>query len=126
MEELSQVSGKSFYDLEIWKKSRELRNRILSLVSQFPPGEKFGLSDQTKRAARSVPACIAEGHGRYTYKDQTHFCIMARGSLTELLNHLIDAYDQQYISKETLKEYQLRIEEILKMLNGYINYLKKQ
>jgi len=96
------------------------------LIAHFPPEEKFGLSDQMKRAARSIPACIAEGHGRFTYKDQVHFCIIARGSSTELLNHLIDAFDQKYISKEILLQYQLSIEEVIKMLNGYIAYLRKQ
>ena len=79
-----------------------------------------------KRASRSIPACIAEGHERFTCKDQVHFCIIAPGSSTELLNHLIDAYDQKYISKETLVDYQSSIEEVMKMLNGYIAYLRKQ
>ena len=119
-------TGRAFYDLDVWKKSRELRNNILELIAHFPSVEKFGLSDQMKRAARSISACIAEGHGRFTFKDQIHFCIIARGSSSELLNHLIDAYDQKYISKEILHEYQLRVEEMQKMLNGYIGYLRKQ
>ncbi len=125
-EDKNKTTGRAFYDLDVWKKSRELRNKIIELIANFPPEEKFALSDQMKRAARSIPACIAEGHGRFTYKDQVHFCIMSRGSSTELLNHLIDAYDQKYISKETLLQYQLNVEEVIKMLNGYIGYLRKQ
>jgi len=124
-EDQNKTKGRAFYDLEGWKKARELKNKILELITHFPSEEKFGLSDQMKRASRSIPACIAEGHGRFTYKDQVHFCIIARGSSSELLNHLIDAYDQKFISKEVLQEYQLRIEEMQKMLNGYIAYLRK-
>lgn len=117
---------KPFTRLEVWKKARELRNEILQLLCHLTADEKFGLSDQMRRASRSVAACIAEGYGRFTYKDQIHFCIIARGSASELLNHLIDAFDQKYITKDTLKEYQLKSEELLKMLNGFINYLRKQ
>lgn len=125
-EDQNKTTGRAFYDLEVWKKARELRNKMLALIANFPPAEKFGLSDQMKRASRSIPACIAEGHGRFTYKDQIHFCIIARGSSTELLNHLIDAFDQGYIPNEVLCEYKVSIEEIQKMLNGYISYLRKQ
>ena len=125
-EDQNKTTGRAFYDLDVWKKSRELRNKIIELIAHFPPEEKFGFSDQMKRAVRCISACIAEGHGRFTYKDQVHFCIIARGSSTELLNHLIDAFDQKYISKEILLQYQLSIEEVIKMLNGYIAYLRKQ
>ena len=52
------------------------------------------MTDQVKRSVRSINANIAEGHGRFTYPDQIHFCIMARGSLSETINHLIDALDE--------------------------------
>ena len=77
-------------------------------------------------AARSISANIAEGHGRFTYKDQIHFCIQARGSLSETLNHLIDAYDCQYITKEQLTNYKTQVDTVGKLLNGYITYLRKK
>lgn len=119
-------SHREFYDLEVWKKARALRNEALRLTAGFPQNEKYALSDQVKRAARSIPACIAEGHGRFTYKDQVHFFIISRGSATELLNHFIDAYDQQYISKEELLVQQKNIREVIKMLNGFIAFLKER
>lgn len=115
-----------FYELEVWKKARVLRNHAIRISNNFPAEEKYTLADQLKRAARSIPACIAEGHGRFTYKDQVHFCIISRGSAAELLNHYIDAYDQLYISKEILQIQQQKIEEVLKLLNGYISYLRKR
>ena len=117
---------KAFYQLPLWQNARELRNESLKVITAFPLDEKYGLSDQIRRAARSIPACIAEGHGRFTYKDQIHFCTISRGSAMELLNHFIDAYDQNYISRESLATLQIKISDIIRMLNGYIGYLRKK
>jgi four helix bundle protein len=116
---------KSFIELEVWKKGREFKIEIEKLVKRFPPDEKFKLTDQIIRSVRSVNANIAEGHGRFGYPDQIKFCINARGSLNETFNHLIDAYDCNYISKEELLAYQNRFDEVMRLLNGYINYLRK-
>ena len=96
-----------FTELEVWKKSRILKNEIFELTKSFPSEEKFRLSDQIIRSSRGINATIAEGHGRFTYKDQLHFCIMARGSLSETYNHLLDALDVKYISTDQLKNYKL-------------------
>ncbi|MFT3932192.1 MAG: four helix bundle protein [Chitinophagaceae bacterium] len=84
------------------------------------------MTDQLIRSSRSVNATIAEGHGRYTYKEQINFCIMARGSLSETYNHLIDAYDCKYITKNDLAKFKSQIDETGKLLNGYISFLQKQ
>lgn len=115
----------SFTELEVWKKAREFKKEIFDLVKRFPAKEKFRLSDQLIRASRSINACIAEGHGRYTFKDQIHYCIMARGSLSETYNHLIDSFDCGYITREELINLKLKIDEAERMLNGYISYLRK-
>lgn len=115
----------SFTELEVWKKVRILKNEITELSKTFPAEEKFRLADQLIRAVRSINANIAEGHGRFTYKDQIHFCIQARGSLSETLNHLIDAFDCKYISSVALQGFKTKIDEIERMLNGYITYLRK-
>ncbi|MDZ7897653.1 MAG: four helix bundle protein [Arcicella sp.] len=116
----------SFFDLEVWKKSKELKKKISTLVKTFPLEEKYRLTDQIIRSSRSVTANISEGYGKYTYKETKHFCIHARGSLNETLNHLIDAFDEEYITKEQLLSFKNEIEECLKLLNGYISYLKKK
>ncbi len=84
------------------------------------------MTDQIIRSARSVNSSIAEGHGRYTFPDQIHFCVIARGSLAETYNHLIDAYDCTYITLEKLTEFKNDINEVEKILNGYINWLREQ
>lgn len=96
------------------------------MTLSFPADEKYLLSSQLIRATRTVCAAIAEGHGRFTYKDQLHFCIIARGSLSETYNHIIDALDCGYITKEQVACFVKQINETGRMLNGYISYLRKQ
>ena len=113
-----------FTDLNVWKQARAFKLEIYELVKVFPKEEKFELSNQLIRSVRSIPANIAEGHGRFTYKDQIHFCIQARGSLSETRNHLIDAYDRTYINQEALKQLEEKITNVEKLLNGYITFLR--
>src|SRR5688572_24103967 len=115
----------NFTVLEVWQKGRELKKEIEALAKTFPAEEKYRMGDQIIRAVRSINANIAEGHGRFTYKDQLHFCIQARGSLSETLNHLIDAYDSEYISQDQLLYYKTKVDDVGKLLNGYITYLRK-
>ena len=118
-------SHQSFTDLEVWKSARVLKLKIRDLIKSFPAEEKYRLTDQVIRSSRSVCAVIAEGHGRFTYKDEINYCIMARGSLSETLNHLIDAMDNGFISKDELASFKIQIDETGKLLNGYINFLRK-
>ena len=118
------TAHQKFTDLNVWKQARVLKLDIYELVKAFPKEEKFELSNQLIRCVRSIPANIAEGHGRFTYKDQIHFCIQARGSLSETLNHLIDAYDRTYINSDTLKKFDEHITSVGKLLNGYIAFLR--
>ena len=92
----------SFYDLEVWKKAREIKKSVRKLTDTFPIEEKYRLTDQIIRSSRSVTANIAEGFGRYTFRENLQFCVQARGSLTETLNHLIDAFDEGFIDSEAV------------------------
>lgn len=116
----------NFEDLESWKLSRELRNEIAVLVKIFPLEEKFKLTDQLVRASRSVTANIAEGYGRFHYQENIQYCRHSRGSLNEILDHLICAFDCKYINENDLRLYREKISHILKILNGYISYLRKK
>lgn len=114
----------SFTELEVWKQARHIRILIKELVNSFPPDEKYRLADQIVRSSRSIVNNLAEGHGRYHYQDNIRFCIIARGSLSETLDHLIVAYDDKVISKEKLQEMEMELDKCLRMLNGYISHLK--
>jgi len=116
----------SFEELEAWKRARELKNEISELVKGFPAEEKYRLTDQLIRSTRSINTQIAEGHGRNTWPDKIRFCVIARGSLSETLNHLVDAFDEKLVIEEQLNYYRNKITEVEKLLNGYINYLEKR
>lgn len=115
-----------FEQLELWKKVREFKNELANEARKWPAEEKFKLIDLIIRSSRSINALLAEGHGRFTFADPLHFCIQARGSLSETINHLIDAFDETYITEEQLNYFKEKGKEIERMLNGYINYLRNQ
>jgi|GEM_PF-3153027 len=93
------MGTRSFTDLEVYKMCRQLRIKVASLTERcFPEMEKYKLTDQIIRSSRRVTACIAEGYGRYYFKENIRFCRMARGSLLETLEHLITAFDSKYLN----------------------------
>jgi len=115
-----------FEDLEVWKKSRQLRIEIYELLKTFPAEEKFRLVDQLKRASRSVTTNIAEGHGRFHYLDNLKFCRNARGSLNEVMDHLICSNDEMIITTEQLTHLRELYLDCFKLLNGYIAFLNRK
>lgn len=115
---------KDYKDLELWKESRKFVTTIYQLTSGFPIDEKFGLKSQLQRAAVSVPSNIAEGFGRSTSADTRKFLIIARGSLFELETQLYLSLDLNLISKSQLDDALGQLGLCLKLLNGYLNYLK--
>ena len=117
---------KGFTELDAWKKSRILRNDIFELVKIFPAEEKYRLTDQIIRSSRSVGNNIAEGHGRFHYADSSKFLINARGSAAETIDHLIIALDMTFVSDEVFETFKFQCEECMKLINGYINYLRQQ
>ncbi len=120
------IGYQSFEDLEVWKESRELKNELFQLVKTFPQDEKYRLADQLLRSSRSINSQLAEGHGRKTIPDRLKYCIQARGSLSETLNHLIDAFDCNYINEQQLQYFRGRIMIVEKLLNGYVTYLNNK
>lgn len=119
-------SIRTFEDLECWKAGRQLRifvsKKVLPLL---PKNEQFELATQLKGAARSVSANIAEGFGRFHYRDNYKFCSNARGSLFEVLDHLITASDEGYLEEEYLIEGRSLFESTRRLLSGYMSYLQR-
>lgn len=115
---------KTFEDLNCWKVAREVRKQVSILLKEFPDSEKFELVSQMRRASRSVTHNIAEGYGRYHFKENTQFCRVSRGSLYELQDQLITALDEGYIDEDRFKKMKAKVVECTTILNGYINYLK--
>lgn len=116
----------SFEDLECWKACRVLRIFVAKeVVPSLPKEERYRLGDQVLRAARSTTANIAEGYGRFHYLDNAKFCGNARGSCYEVLDHLITAHDEELISDELLQSGRALTETAVRLLSGYMNYLKR-
>jgi len=117
---------RTFKDLEVWQKGRELRKDISNLTKSLPKEEQYLLVNQMIRASRSVTANISEGYGRFHYQENIQFCRQARGSLFELLDHLTVAFDEDYIKDNELVKFKEQVLELIRMLNGYINYLNRK
>ena len=116
----------SFTKLDVYKKCRFFRREISNLAKDhFPEEEKYLLKSQIIRSSRSVTANIAEGHGKYYYKETIKYCRNARGSLEETLEHLITAFDEKYLAKEILESMKTCYDDCMRLINGYIRYLEK-
>ena len=113
-----------FRDLKAWKRCRDIRRTIWELCKTFPAEEKYRLSDQMIRSSRSSTACIAEGYGRYHYQENMQFCRQARGSLFELIDHVLTAEECEYITEERTQELIDMIKTSIAILNGYIKYIR--
>lgn len=119
------MTEQNFETLKVWQKSHQWMLDIHKrLVPLLPKDEKYGLIDQIKRSSKSVGANIAEGSGRFYYMDNVRFCYQARGSLDETLNHLKAALDLDYAPDDLYTELRHQAEEIRRLLNGYITWLK--
>jgi four helix bundle protein len=116
----------SFTELEVWKQARKIRMIISEFTKSFPPEEKFRLTDQLIRCTISIGNNIAEGHGRFHYQDNIRFCVIARGSLSETLDHMIVANDEKFISENVFISFQAEYDQCLKLLNGYIQFIKRK
>jgi len=107
----------SYRDLVVWRKAMDLAGECYRLAKLMPKSEEYRLVSQLLRAATSVPANIAEGHGRGTRKDYANFIAIARGSLAETETLLTLAHEVGLIGEEESQPALQRATEVGKMLN---------
>ena len=115
----------SFRQLNVYVKAKKLVARVYQLLKKFPREEQFALCDQLRRAAVSIPSNIAEGCGRETQKEQTHFLNIAYGSLMEIYSQLDVACDLGYITNQEFEQMEVMVNEEAKMLAGMIKKRKE-
>ncbi|VGO12131.1 hypothetical protein PDESU_00682 [Pontiella desulfatans] len=115
----------TFEDLECYMLARKLRKEVSLFCKTLPREEEYRLKDQIIRSSRSITANIAEGYGRHHHQENIQFCRTARGSLTETLEHLNVALDEEYLTAEVYGTLRVLLEDAWKVLNGYISYLKR-
>jgi four helix bundle protein len=120
------VKFKTLEDLEVYKAAREFRKKIYKVIDRLPVKEKYSLADQMRRAAISLTNNIAEGYGRYHYKENMQFCRQSRGSLFELIDDLNICVDEEYLPSDAVGELKAEAGHVHKLLNGYISYLKRR
>ena len=121
----SQNKIQHFTHLYAWQKNHRLVLEIYQLTKKFPKDELFGLVSQTRRAVCSITGNIAEGYGRYHYKDKIRFYTIARGSSAEVQNYLIIAKDLGYITEEDLNKIKVISYEGYKLICGLIQSTDK-
>ncbi len=113
-----------FEDIEAWKKARVLVRDIYNICNIEQYKKDYNLVDQTRRAALSIMANIAEGFARRTKREFINFLGIAHGSSAELQSHLYIALDQKHITRANFNSLYKNVEEVSKMIQGFINYLK--
>jgi four helix bundle protein len=118
------VTINSYRDLRVWQRAVDLVIASYELTKHFPQSELYGLVSQIQRAAISIPANIAEGHGREHLGDYLHHLSMANGSLMELETHFLVAGRLGYLKLESLDRLLDQTAEVGRMLAGLIRSLK--
>jgi four helix bundle protein len=115
----------SYKDLIVWKKSIDFANTIIDLSEKLNTTRNhFRLIEQLEAAATSIAMNIAEGKGRYSRKEFSHFLIIARGSLYETLTLLEIFQSRNWISEEDFDNIEKSGIEIAKMINALNNSIK--
>ena len=117
---------KNYKDLEVWKRAINLVSRVYAITKCFPKGEMFGLTNQMRRCAVSIPSNIAEGSARNSTKEYIRFLYIAFGSLTELETQIIISQELRFINENESNLLQEQISVISKMLQGLIKYLNSK
>ena len=115
----------SFRDLFVWQEAHTFVLLIYKTTSSFPVEEKFGLTNQMRRAAVSITSNIAEGFSRHSPNDKIHFYRISKGSLTEIQNQLILSRDLQYLATSDFDNLLNQSYSVLKLLNTSIQGVKK-
>jgi four helix bundle protein len=112
--------------LEVWQRAHELVLDIYKMTSAFPRSESYGITDQLRRAAYSVPANIVEGQSRNTTKEYVQFLYNSRGSVEEVRYFLLLSRDLGYLKKEVYQKLENGYETVSRLLNGLIKSLKRE
>ena len=109
-----------FRELEVWKLGRQIRQEIYRLTQTFPTAERTNLVIQMRRAAVSITANLAEGYGKYSYKENRNYCRTSRASAYELQDHLTASLDEGLVSKATFVDLDRKLLQFIKRTNSYI------
>ena len=117
--------GESYRDLIARRKAMQMVTEIYKVTRRFPRDELYGLTNQLRRAAVSVPSNIAEGQARYSPKEFRHFLSLSRGSLVEIETQVMIAHNLGYLLEKESQSLLNEAAELGRVLNGLIKSLKE-
>jgi four helix bundle protein len=115
-----------FEELEVWKLSMELCANIYELTNNTLFAKDYGLKDQIRRSAISIPSNISEGFERDSKNQFIYFLTISKGSCGELRTQLKIAKSLNYLSNEDFEVINEKCLSVSKQLSGFINYLKSK
>ena len=115
----------SYRDLETWQIAMKLVSEVYRVTKSFPRDEIYGLTNQLRRAAVSVPSNIAEGQGRDSTKEFLHYLSMAHGSLCELETQLLIAQGLGYLTQEDTDKLASLAVSVGRLINGLSRSLRR-
>ncbi|MGD0565332.1 MAG: four helix bundle protein [Roseiarcus sp.] len=125
-EVLGDARIKSYRDLRVWQEAMAVASACYVLTKAFPKDEIYGMTAQIRRAAVSIAANVAEGHGRETTGSFVQFLRMSQGSLKELETHLLLAGQVQVAEPSTVEPILVRCESLGRMLRRLIRSLQEK
>ena len=115
----------SFEDLNVWIVGRDIKRELYNLATRLPKQEQYVIGQQIRAASISLTSNIAEGYGRFHYKENVQFCRIARGSAYELLDHLITCKDLGYLDDQAHDTLRSKLLRFIQLVNGYIRSIGK-
>lgn len=115
----------SFEKLEVWQNARKYVRDIYKVTRKFPEEEKFGITNQIRRASTSITANLAESTSRSTNKDKLKFINISYSTTIEVINFLILSFDLEFIIEEEYSEMREKAEKITNQINSLYNSLNK-
>jgi four helix bundle protein len=120
------MTVRNFRDLIAWQKGMDFTVDVYQASRAFPKEETYGLRAQVRESAVSIPANIAEGHGRDSSKEFARFLSISHGSLCETQTHILLAERLDYLSEETTEKLMAQSEEVARITNSLKNSIKRK
>ena len=120
------MTTRDFRTLEVWRRSHEVALKVYRLTSKFPVHEQFGLTNQMRRAAVSVPTNIAEGCGRSGDAELARFLTISQGSASELEYQVILTRELGYLSNGDEQELLKEVVQLQRMLSAFISAIRSR
>jgi len=116
---------RNFRAYDIWQSAIIICKQVYHITSAFPDSEKYGITNQLRRASVSIPSNIAEGCSRSSEKELIHFLEIALGSSFEVETQIILAFELDFIREETAKSLQENLQILQKQMNKLRSKIKK-